>query len=257
MNQIALYTVLTGAYDVLRQPEYIDDNIVYICFTNDDIDEEKLGIWNRRIIPVSGLDNQRLSRFPKLNPHLVLPDFEYSVYMDANLSISSKNFYWRIKELVDSKVLFAGVKNGWRQCTYDEGFRCILSRLDTPSKILLEMRYLKKEGFPENYGMYEANLIFRKHNDNIIKTQSEMWWNTVQRFARRDQLCLAYTLWKCELPWMYFFPDGSNTHNNSSVTFYEHPHRSLSSKSFSMRSLLTGLKPIMERVYKMFISLGW
>jgi hypothetical protein len=116
------------------------------------------------------------------------------------------------------------------------------------------MRYIKSEGFPRKYGMYEANVIFRNHHNEKVIKQCNMWWDMVQKYARRDQLCYSYTTWKYQLPWCYIFPDGSNTHNNSSIIFHEHPHRIIVEKRFSFRKMVKFSKPVLRLVYKVIIS---
>ncbi|MEE1157005.1 MAG: glycosyl transferase, partial [Methanobrevibacter sp.] len=32
-NELVVYTAFTGAYDSLKEPEFIDDNTRYVCFT--------------------------------------------------------------------------------------------------------------------------------------------------------------------------------------------------------------------------------
>lgn len=253
--KITIYTVITGGYDIIRQPVYINDKYTYICFSND-FAEEKIGVWEIRKIPQVIVDNQRLSRYPKLKPHELLQEFDYSVYMDANLVIAKEGFYKNIDLLVSQNRLLAGVKNGWRDCIYEEGFRCILSRLDTPKKIIREMRFLKSEGFPEKYGMYEANIIFRNHHHQTVIDQCNLWWETVQNFAKRDQLCFSYTMWKCQLPLYYIFPDGSNTHNNSNIIFLEHPHRKINEKKINIRKIVLFLKPVIYNIYKLIITIN-
>jgi hypothetical protein len=254
--KIVIYTVITGNYDILRQPECIDNGFSYICFSNDYSAGKRVGVWEIRKIPLVVEDNQRLSRYPKIKPHELLNEFEYSVYMDANLVISNSGFYDHIDHLIRDNQLLSGVKNGWRDCIYEEGFRCVLSQLDTIKKIIGEMRFLKKEGFPKSYGMYEANIIFRDHHNLRVIDQSNLWWDTVQKFARRDQLCFSYTMWKNNLPWSYIFPDGSNTHNNVNIIFHEHPHRSIDTKKLTLNKIFSFLKPVLYFLYIGLISIN-
>lgn len=251
--KIVIYTVITGNYDAMRQPAFIDERFIYICFSNEYL-EKRIGVWEIRKIPSVIEDCQRLSRYPKIKPHELLQEFAYSVYMDANLVIAKHDFYEQIIELVRQKQVLSGVKNGWRDCLYKEGFRCILSRLDAPDKIINEMRFLKSEEFPSNYGMYEANIIFRNHHDPTVIKQSNLWWDTVQEYARRDQLCFSYTLWKTGLPWSYIFPDGSNTHNNPNIIFHEHPHRINRTRKISLRKAVKFLKPVLYIFYSIIIA---
>lgn len=251
--KLVIYSVITGKYDELRQPKCIDKRFTYICFSNE-LGDQKIGVWEIRSIPLVVLDKQRLSRYPKINPHELLKEFDCSVYMDANLVIAESSFYENILNLIKQNQILAGVKNGWRDCLYEEGFRCILSKLDKPLKIINEMRFIKSEGFPHKYGMYEANVIFRNHHNEKVKYQCNMWWNMVQKYAKRDQLCFSYTTWKLNLPWCYIFPDGTNTHNNSSIIFHEHPHRIISTRKYSFRKSIKFLKPIFYFIYRIIIS---
>lgn len=253
--KIAIYTVITGKYDELRQPVCVDNRFSYICFSNDYL-EEKIGIWEIRKIPIELKDNQRLSRYPKMKPHELLWDFDFSVYLDASIVISGKGFYESILQLIKQNQILAGVKNGWRNCLYDEGFRCILSNLDSISKIIREMRFIKSDGFPSHYGMYEAGVIYRNHHNENVIHQCNMWWNMLQQFAKRDQLCFSYTTWKWSIPWCYIFPDGSNARNNSNLIFHEHPHHINSAKKFSLRKAVKFLKPILYFIYKVTISIN-
>ena len=49
---------------------------------------------------------------------------------------------------------------------------------------------------PRNYGFCENNILYRKHNNDIIKKIDEEWWYMVKNYAKRDQLSLCYLLWK-------------------------------------------------------------
>ena len=77
-KKIAVYTVLVGKYDNLQQPEYISDDFDYICFSND-IPHDHIGVWKVHKFDYTNSNRVRDSRFPKLNPHLLLPDYDFSV----------------------------------------------------------------------------------------------------------------------------------------------------------------------------------
>ncbi len=93
MKKAVIYTSLTGGYDNLPQYEVLDDYFDYICFTNDYPEGSRVGQWKIRSIPVQLADNTRLSRYVKLMPHAVFPDYEYSVWLDANLAITDSSIY--------------------------------------------------------------------------------------------------------------------------------------------------------------------
>ena len=99
MNKKVIYTCLVGNYDVLRQPLAIDESYDYVCFSND-IKEDRVGVWQIRPIPFVHEDKARLSRYVKILPHRALEDYEWSLWMDANIQITDKEFY----AILDSKM---------------------------------------------------------------------------------------------------------------------------------------------------------
>ena len=87
-----IYTVLTGGYDRLTQPEAVRADYDYICFT-DNPGKGSDGVWQLRPIPFETPDPITRARYAKLQPHVVLPEYDWSVFMDANLCITGDAFY--------------------------------------------------------------------------------------------------------------------------------------------------------------------
>ena len=84
-KKIVIYTAFTGNYDNLKDPEYIDENCDYVCFT--DNPHIKSSIW--KIIPMGhyNLDNNRKAKQYKLFPHKYLSQYEYSFWLDGSFQI--------------------------------------------------------------------------------------------------------------------------------------------------------------------------
>jgi len=51
-SRLVIYTAIIGNYDTLKDPEYIDENCDYVCFT--DNRELKSDIWQIRLIKDTG-----------------------------------------------------------------------------------------------------------------------------------------------------------------------------------------------------------
>ena len=73
-----VYTCLTGGYDSLKEHRYIDNDWDYVCFTDNKelLAQKKCGIWEIRPLAYVGADNTRSSRYHKINPHKLFPDYE-------------------------------------------------------------------------------------------------------------------------------------------------------------------------------------
>ena len=160
MNRKVIYTCIVDGYDELRQPLAVDPDFDYICFSND-YQQIKVGVWEIRPIPYSSKDKTRLSRFVKLMPHKALPEYEISIWMDANVQITGPEFYSAVEKAISDGHLISQVPHPFFDCVYDD-MRAISIMARVPFfKVYRQYRYLRKEGFPEHFGMFENNIIFR------------------------------------------------------------------------------------------------
>ena len=106
MNRKVIFTCLTGGYDRLEQPVAVAPDWDYVCFTDT---EGQDGVWQLRKIPLDSPDPVVRSRFPKILPDKVLSEYDYSVYMDANLCITGEEFYGFADKCIATGISFAQV----------------------------------------------------------------------------------------------------------------------------------------------------
>lgn len=224
MKKKVVYTSLTGNYDNLLQPLVVDDSFDYICFSND-IHEEKIGIWEIRRIPYSNSDNTRLSRYVKLMPHKVLQDYEYSLWMDANMQIATEKLYDIVNKRIEEGYPIYQVPSPFRDCIYDEIRHTYLSRKVNLKDARKQFKHLKNEGFPNHYGLYENGLILRKHNEEIAKLVSEGWWEEYQTYCHRDQFSLSYVYWMNNFKPKYIFDEHHCARNVDCIIYHVHPRK--------------------------------
>lgn len=216
-----IYTSLVGNYDALKNPKYIMEGWDYICFSND-VKVNENSIWEVRPIPCDLRDNLRLSRFAKLNPHIVLPDYDISLWMDANLNIENDKFKDRIESLVGSNTLISVPTHPVRDCIYEEADSCIKEGRDSKNLITRQVEFVKQNGFPEKNGLYENNIILRMHKEKEIISLSKKWWDMYLKYSKRDQLSLAYLLWKNNINCEPLFLDGLSARDFSGISYKEH-----------------------------------
>lgn len=215
MNRIVIYTSITGGYESLKQPVVIRDDIDYICFTND-IQDNRVGVWMIKPIPWSSNDLIRQSRYAKLNPHKVVPEYTYSVWMDSNLQILDELLYACIEKCIQEGQTIALPKHPLeRKDMYEEAAFIYFFRREKLCPLTKQVLFLYNEGFPRRSGLFENNIIFRKHNEPTIKRVSNIWWETYMRFSRRDQLSFCYSAWKVGVTPTYLLPDGVKTTGNN------------------------------------------
>lgn len=194
-----VYTCITGGYDKPIIHKYFDNNWDYIFFTDDKdtAKKKKIGMW--KIVYIEDkkrLENHYVNRWYKMNPHKLFSNYDYSAYIDGNIRILNKNFFQDIEKKIEKNQLFSAPLHPLRNCLYEEANICKKLKLD--KKEIIENTIIKytNEEFPKNFGLYEANILFRKHNNKSVINLMENWWEMIHKFSRRDQLSLTYCMWK-------------------------------------------------------------
>jgi len=79
-----IYTTIFGGYDDLVEPQFVPDGWDFVCFTDDDLESD---IW--KIIKVKTFynDNTRNAKQFKVLPHRHLSKYDYSIFIDGNMTI--------------------------------------------------------------------------------------------------------------------------------------------------------------------------
>ena len=220
MNRKVIYTCLTGGYDHLGQPAVVDPSYDYICFTDT---EGQDGVWELRKIPFDSPDPVSRSRYPKILPHKVLSEYEYSVYMDANICITDPEFYRIADRLITDEITFAQVEHPDRDCVYDELRYCYLKdKIDTRTAFRLYRKW-NAEDLPRHAGLYENNLILRRHNITEARALDEAWWKGWESGVHRDQLCLMPIFLRHNIHPAFLLGKGLNARNVPYLKYTLHP----------------------------------
>ena len=85
-NKKVIYTALFGERGKIIEPKVLPEGWDFVCFT--DRHDLKSSAWDVRIIEVRYPDNPRKSaKLPKILPYAYLPEYEVSLWIDANLEL--------------------------------------------------------------------------------------------------------------------------------------------------------------------------
>ena len=124
MRNFAIYTVITGDYDTIKQPQVITPGASYFLFTNNHSINDA-GVWQivyleedkiDGYVPEVAEDNARirnihLSRKVKMLAHKYLPSgYDMSIYLDADMMIKAN--LSKLFELLNVNVLMAAFRHG-------------------------------------------------------------------------------------------------------------------------------------------------
>lgn len=177
-------------------------NVDFICFTEK---PRKAKGWEFKLVeaPVPG-DNVRSNRHFKILPHLHLPGYEASIYIDSNFicrQLPGDFFMQRLTErpmwIFDHNQTIADRRN----CVYKEfealkAYTTGVNAKEDLEVLRKHIAFLRAENYPEENGLIAASVLIRKHNDPGVIAAMEHWWHMVSTSSRRDQLSFNYVAWK-------------------------------------------------------------
>ncbi|MBB95037.1 MAG: hypothetical protein CML68_10590 [Rhodobacteraceae bacterium] len=188
--KVAVYTAISGGYDRLNEPLGPVGDAEFFVFTDGKVPEGSL--WQRRDLEYVDADPVRSARFVKTHPHLYFADYDFAIWVDANLALRSDP-----RDLLPAPEDKAPVYT-WhhplRDCIYDEGRICIELNKDDEGTIKSVLSRLEREGFPRNAGMMETSVFVSRMADPKTAEFHARWWTRIEQGSRRDQLALPPVL---------------------------------------------------------------
>lgn len=221
MNKYVIYTAIVGNYDKILQPIVVDNSFDYILFSND-MKRDKVGVWQIRKIDYYNKDQIKIARWVKTHPEKLLPEYDFSVWMDANIQIATDFAYQRSKKLFDDNTIISSIFHPQRKCIYEEMFTVFIYRYETLKTILRWSKILKKSNYPINNGLNETNVIFRNHTKSQTKIFDDLWWRFIKQYSRRDQLSFNYVLWELGYSCELFLPPQQSARNSKHFNYISH-----------------------------------
>ena len=190
-----IYTCLTGEYDLLVNYHCISDDYDYVCFTDNPalLRLKTYGVWQLQPLVFSELDNSRNSRWHKMHPYELFPQYEESVWIDSNINILTDYIFNLIKNTKEDFIL---PKHFYHDCIYDELKFIVQCKKDSADHMKALYDLYTEQDLPHHLGAPETNLLYRKHHNEKIIKMMRMWWDMIVRYSNRDQASFMYVMWK-------------------------------------------------------------
>ncbi len=187
--KVVVYTANIGGKDYIREPKIkIPRGVNFIYFTDQYFSSK---VWQVEEPRVNLENNRRTARWHKINSHLLFPDADYTIWVDANCDIDTQ-IVKLLGQLKGNDI--ACIPHPQRDCAYDEADVVKRLNLDNKEKVNTQMENYKALGFPEHFGLYETQLLVRKNTEKI-KDFNKLWWSEIAKFSQRDQLSVMFSLW--------------------------------------------------------------
>lgn len=207
--KIAIYSAIYGYHDELKAQIEQTYPVDYILFT----DNEKLNTqdtnWTIRYdkrsdtIPEevkskykkNDWNKHRLeAKFYKCNSHLVLPEYDITLWIDGSAIIKSPNLIkFLLRKCIFKDAVF--ITHPERNNIYEEAEFSKRFEKYNGFDLTAQVESYRRDGMSDNSGLLSGGMLFRKNNKRM-NAANELWWNENLKWSYQDQLSLQYVLWK-------------------------------------------------------------
>ena len=238
MKKLAVYSCITGAYDSFpAHPSICADADYYLFVGKGELPAEVPAPWKAIELDGSFPDTITAARYAKLHPHTLLSDYEYTLWMDANVGVASPEFFGTVEEKISAAVPVSGIMHPACDCAYEEGVRVVRAGRARPGQVIRILRVLRRNQFPHHFGMFETAVLLRSNTDARVRSLNDRWWALLSRYCRRDQLSFSYCLWKEGLNWDTLMPAGEDVRRNSLFIYKGHERKCQHGNGFFYRKI--------------------
>ncbi len=222
--KIVVYTCITGSYDNLEEPVYVNDNISYCAITDFDIPNSSR--WQRmdikKIQQIDGYDNIQKARYVKTHPHELFGDFDYSIWIDGNIVLMA-DLIPLVLTMEKNNTIFGCHIHPHRRKLITEAKAIIkLKRKVVKEKLKEQIDFYYSQGYKDQVPVYETTILIRKHNDKQCISLMQEWWNQIYRYTTRDQISLPYVIWEKQFQMHKIESLGCNLKLNPRFRYREH-----------------------------------
>ena len=215
VDKLIVYTSITGCYDSLKDPIFVDDKITYICFT--DNKDLKSDIWNIRSIDIIDSDPRLSAKKVKICPWEYINCNGPICWVDGKFLIKDDlREYYNHYNRGNAILCFPHFE---RTTICDETAELIKCKPEIKKELIIQSAHYLNSGFKDDYGLYECGCIIRDFSFPIMKKLMMDWWSEIEQYTIRDQISFPYVCWKNEV-----LPDICNLYieNNNWLQYYSH-----------------------------------
>ena len=232
MNNRTIYTVITGNYDTIKQPQVITSGADYYLFTNNHALTDA-GVWRVMYLDEDELTAERpgleiknnsiaydndhnnnvlLSRKVKMLAHRYLPSvYEWSIYLDADMLI--RGDLNGLFNLLSGDLLMAAFRHSYHDSVKDEIDDLVSREVVKPAVVEHQWKRYHEWSFKDDLGITENGILIRRHNNPKVVELMELWWREYLHGSLRDQVSLMPCIYKCGFMPHLKFIEGDVRHN--------------------------------------------
>lgn len=197
-------SAIYGGYDEVKDVVSQNGGCDFVLFTDDTTlkkDADKKG-WDSRLRRFCYSNPRMEAKFPKLIPHVLLPEYTTVVWVDSQVQIRSSDYLEMMLTYLSNNE-YAFIPHWYRDCVYDEIDAMYAEQFEKYRHSLSKRQVAeyKKEGMPAHFGLWAGTSWIKRNDTRISSVIGSQWfnedmrWNT-EEYSSNDQLALAYIIWK-------------------------------------------------------------
>jgi hypothetical protein len=194
-HKICIYTAIIGGYDSLKT--HADcDGVDFIVFS--DVPQENREDWEVRLMTRADVHPRLQAKEFKILPHVFLPEYDHTIWIDASMVITSANFADDVLSCLGPAGL-ACWRHPDRECIGLEVGASLGMLKYCGLPLAQQVAFYFAQGFPERWGLWACGLLVRRTDDEAVQSVMRDWYKENQAWTYQDQLSLPYCLWRARL----------------------------------------------------------
>ncbi len=194
-GRCAVYTVITGNYDKPVEPQVVNPQWDYYCFT-DTPGKFSSSIWQLKDV-ANYCDVEKtkpINRYFKTHPHILFPEYDFTIYVDGNIEIIGD-----LQEYIDcySKgCSMLAFPHPSRNSLAEEAEAIVAYKKCDPLIIQRQLDKYTDAGYKDYMPLISAGCMVRSTSDPLLNKTMEEWWNEISGTGPRDQMSFGFVCWK-------------------------------------------------------------
>ncbi len=197
MKKIVIYTTITDNYDLLLNHSFQDDRCDYVCFSDrtygNTIHDSQ---WEIRPLAYDKSDDVRNQRWHKIHPHKILPEYDYSLWIDANIDLLTPEIINKCTQHIVKESDVVATLHPKRSSLYQEFSACHELAKDDEALLKKQEEKVRSLHFSDTGRLFETGILLRNNKSIKITEFSESWWKWISTYSMRDQLSFTVAAWE-------------------------------------------------------------
>lgn len=219
--RVALIVCVTGGFDHFSGYPAIEEGVDYFYIT-DHTQPPHPPPQNFKWMPSRYIDPnpRRTARFVKTHPQLYAHDYEYVVWIDANI-IPLGGILPYVTLFRESRADLGVIAHPIRSSWLDEAQECIRIKADDPKLLQMQIDDYKHLNTP-HANLIETNILISQPKNPKTTRFFASWWAEICKFSLRDQVSINTALAKADMRIFHILPQGHSVRDSNGFLMFSH-----------------------------------